>query len=96
MFHWGHRGGMYDPDSEVDQSAMELVGYPTSPKEIRDIYQSIYLLQRAPGLLSFGDQLRRKTIQDILSSLKGQLHRHGCSSTSRDLEPQEEEQIRLN
>ena len=44
MVHWGCRGGMYDPNSEADQSAMELVGYCTSQKEIRDIYQSIYLL----------------------------------------------------
>ena len=44
MFCWGHQGSVYDPDSEVDQSAMELVGYHASQKEIRDIYQSIYLL----------------------------------------------------
>ena len=87
---------MYDSNSKADQSAMELVGYHTSQKEIRDIYQSIYLLQRAPGLPSCRDQLRRKAIQDILSSLKGWLHRHGCSTTARDLEPQEEVQVRLN
>ena len=44
MAHQGCQGSMYDPDSEADQSAMELVGYHTSQKEIRDIYQSIYLL----------------------------------------------------
>ena len=42
------RGSVYDSDSEVDQSAMELVGYHMSQKEIRDIYQSIYLLWRMP------------------------------------------------
>ena len=55
MFCQGHQGSMYDPNSEADQSAMELVGYHTSQKEIRDIYQSVYLLQRAPGLPSCGD-----------------------------------------
>ena len=46
----GHWGSVYDSDSKADQSAMELVGYHTSQKEIRGIYQSIYLLQRASGL----------------------------------------------
>ena len=75
---------------------MELVGYCTSHKEIKDIYQSIYLLQRAPGLPSCRHRLRRKAIQDILSSLKGRLHRHGHSTTARDLELQEKEQFRWN
>ena len=44
MVCWGHQGSMYDIDSKADQSAMELVGYHTSQKEIRDVYQSIYLL----------------------------------------------------
>ena len=30
MFHWGCQGSMYNPNSEVDQSAMELVGYRMS------------------------------------------------------------------
>ena len=96
MFHWGHQGSMYDPDPEADQSTMELVGYHTSWKEIRDIYQSVYLLQRAPGLPSCRDQLRRKAIRYILSSLKGRLHRHGHSASAKDPELQEEEQFRLN
>ena len=87
---------MYDPNSEADQSTMELVGYCTSQKEIRDIYQSVYLLQRAPGLPSCGEQLRRKAIQDILSSLKSQLHRCGHSAAARGLELQEDEEFRLN
>ena len=41
-------------------------------------------------------QPRRKAIQDILFSLKGRLHRHGCSAATRDWEPQEEEQARPN
>ena len=96
MFCQGCRGSMYDPDSEADQSTMELVGYCTSQKEIRDIYQSIYLLQRAPGLPSCGDRLRRKPIQDILSSLKSRLHRWRRSTTARDQELQEEGQVRPN
>ena len=48
MVCWGCWVSMYDSDSEADQSAMELVGYHTSQKEIRDIYQSIYLLQKSP------------------------------------------------
>ena len=71
MVHQGCCGSVYDPGSKADQSAIELVGYHTSQREIRDVYQSIYLLQRAPGLPPCGAQLRRKAIQDILSSLKG-------------------------
>ena len=52
MFHQGHQGSMCNPYSKAGQSAMELVGYCTSQKEIRDIYQSIHLLQRALGLPS--------------------------------------------
>ena len=96
MVYQGHQGSVYDSDSEADQSAMELVGYHTCQKEIRDIYQSVYLLQRAPGLPPFRAQARRKAIQDILSSLKGRLHRHGCSTATGDWEPQEEERVRLS
>ena len=88
-------GSMYDPDSEVDQSTMELVGYHTSQRDMRDVYQSVYLLWRAPGLPPCGAQSRRKAIQDILSSLKGQLHRCGHSAIVRNLEPQEK-QVTLN
>ena len=96
MVCWGHWGSMNNSDSKVDQSAMELVGYHMSQKEIRDIYQSICLLWRAPGLPPCRAQPRRKTIQDILSSLKGWLHRHGHFATTGDWEPQEDEQVRLS
>ena len=95
MVYWSHRSSVYDLGLGADQSAMGLVGYYMSQREMRDIYQSIYLLQRAPGLPPCGAQSRRKAIQDILSSLKGQLHRCGCSTTIRNLESQEE-QVRLN
>ena len=53
---------------------MELVGYQTSHKEIQDIYHSVYLLRRCPGLPPCGSQWRREVIHDILSSLRSQLH----------------------
>ena len=62
------------PDLEVDQSAMELMGYQTSHKEIMGIYQSVYLLRRSLGLPPCGSQQRREAIHDILSSLRSQLH----------------------
>ena len=95
MVHQHCQSSVYDPGSKADQSAMELVGYHMSQREMRDIYQSIYLLQRAPGLPPCGAQSRRKAIQDILSSLKGRLQRCGCSTTVRNLESQEQ-QVGLN
>ena len=100
-------GGMYglsgplssasQPDPEAGHSAMELVGYQTSHKEIQDIYQSVYLLRRPPGLPSCGDQLRRRMICDILSSLKDWLHRCRHPTTTReDPESEEEWQPRPN
>ena len=44
MVCWGHHGSVYNHGSEADQSAMELVGYHTSQREMRDMYQSVYLL----------------------------------------------------
>ena len=71
LIHWG---SMWRPDLEADQSALELVGYWTSHKEIWDIYHSVYLLRRSPGLPPCRSQQRRKAICNILSSLKSQLH----------------------
>ena len=53
---------------------MELVGYQTSHKEIWDIYHSVYLLRRSPGLPPCKSQWRREAIHDILSSLRSWLH----------------------
>ena len=47
---WGHQGSISRPHLEVDQSAVELVEYWTSHKEIWDIYHSVYLLRRSTGL----------------------------------------------
>ena len=74
FIHWGHWGSIPRPDLEADQSAMDLVGYQTSHKEIWDIYHSVCLLRRSPGLPPCGSQQRREAIHDILSSLRSQLH----------------------
>ena len=74
MVCWGHWGSTSEPDLEAGHSAMELVGYQTSHKEIQDIYHSVYLLRRPLGFPSCGDHLRRRAICNILSSLTGQLH----------------------
>ena len=68
------QGSLPRPDPEADQSAMKLVGYWTSHKEIRDLYHSVYLLRRSPGPLPCRPQQRRETICDILSSLRNCLH----------------------
>ena len=69
MCCWGHQGSIREPSSEVDQSALLLIGYHTSEKELRDVYHSVYLLNRAPGFPSCGEVKRRSVIQEILSSL---------------------------
>ena len=69
MCCWGCQGSIREPSSEVDQSALHLIGYHTSQKELRDVYHSVYLLNRAPGFPSCGEVKRRRAIQDILSSL---------------------------
>ena len=92
----GHWYTMCEPNPKVGQPAMKLVGYCMTQKEIRDTYQGIYLLWRSPGLPSCGDQLRRRAIQDILSSLKDQLHRWGHPATTEDQELQEQRWSRPN
>ena len=63
---------------------MELVGYRTSRKEMRDIYHSVYLLRRAPGTPSCGERERRRVIHDILASLTVQLQRQTQSATTEE------------
>ena len=65
----GCQSSILEPNPKADQSAMELVGYQTSRKEIRDMYHSMYLLRRSPGSLSCGESRRKRAIQDILSFL---------------------------
>ena len=49
---------MREPSSEEDQSALHLIGYHTSRKELRDVYYSIYNLNRALGFPSCGEVKR--------------------------------------
>ena len=58
---------------------------------------SVYLLQRSPGIPSCGDQIRKRTIRDILSLLKDRMHRRGYWAATREgLEPWEEWWCRQN
>ena len=81
---WGHQGSISRPDLEAGQSAMELVGYQTSHKKIWDIYHSVYLLRRSPGLPPCGSQWRREAIHDICSSLRSWLHWQMYPATAKE------------
>ena len=70
MCCWGPQGSIREPSSEADQSTLHLIGYHTSQKELRDMYHSVYLLNRAPGFPTCGEVKRRRAIQEILSSLQ--------------------------
>ena len=89
MCHWGCQGSIREPSSEADQSALHLIGYHTSQKELRDIYHSVYLLNRAPGFPSCGEVKRRRAIQEILSSLQDRLQRW-TSSAENEYAPENE------
>ena len=94
MVYWGSIMG---PDPQAGPSAMELVGYQMSCKEIWDIYQSVFLLWRLPGLPCCGNEQRKKTIWDICTSLKDWMHRHGYpTTTAKGMDQEEEQQPRLN
>ena len=84
MCHWGHQGSMREPSSKADQSALHLVGYHTSQREMRDVYHSVYLLNRAPGFPSCGEATRRRAIQEILSSLQDRLQRQTSPTEAGD------------
>ena len=75
MCHQGCQSSILEPNPKADQSAMELVGYQMSRREIRYVYHSVYLLRRSLGSPSCGESRRRRAIQDILSSLQTQLQR---------------------
>ena len=77
FIHQGHQQSLPRPDPEADVSTIQLVGYWTSHKEIRDLYYNIYLLRRSPGPLPCRPWQREEAIQDILSSLRSCLHRQG-------------------
>ena len=80
MCHQGRQSRIQEPNPKADQSAMDLVGYRTSRKEIWDVYHSIYLLQRCPGSPSCRASRRRRAIQDILSSLQAWVQRQTYSA----------------
>ena len=84
MCCWGCPGSIREPSSEADQSALHLVGYHTSQREIRDVYHSVYLLNRAPGFPNCGEATRRMAIQEILSSLQDRLRRQTSPTEAGD------------
>ena len=84
MCCWGCPGSVREPSSEADQSALHHVGYHTSQREMRDVYHSMYLLNRAPGFPSCGEATRRRTIQEILSSLQDRLQRQTSPAEAGD------------
>ena len=95
MFHRGCQGSVPEPEPRADQSAMELVGYQTSRKEMRDIYHSVYLLRRTPGTPSCGEQERRRVIHDILTSLMVWLQRQTQPTVTGDVSPHAGEWVGL-
>ena len=91
MCHWSHQGSIREPSAEVDQSALHLIGYHMSQKELRDVYHSVYLLNRAPGFPSCGEVKRRRAIQEILSSLQDRLQRQTSSTEDKEAPENERE-----
>ena len=85
MCHQGCRGSVKEPNPEMGQSALQLIGYCTSPVELRDVYHSIYLLNRAPGFPFCRAAQRRMAIQEILSSLQERLRRRTSPDRTEDL-----------
>ena len=81
---WGCWQNLPRPDPGADLPTMKIVGYWLSNKEIRDLYHSIYLLRRSPGLLPCGSQQRKEAIWDILSSLRNCLHRQVYPAASKE------------
>ena len=86
MCHWGCQNSIREPNSEVDQSAMGLVKFWMSQKEIREVYHSVYLLNRLWGFPSCGKTRRRRAIQDILSSLEAQQQRWTYMTKTQNLD----------
>ena len=70
MCHQGCQSQVREPNPEEDQSALHLIGYHTSRKKLRDVYYSVYLLNRAPGSSSCGEVKQKRAIWEILSLLQ--------------------------
>ena len=75
---------MREPNPEGDQSALHLIGYHTSRKELRDVYHSVYLLNRALGSPSCGEVKQKRAIWEILSLLQERLRRWMSSANAED------------
>ena len=80
----GHQSQVREPNPEEDQSTLHLIGYHTSQKELRDVYHSVYLLNRAPGSPSCGEVKWKRAIWEILSSLQERLQRQTFSTNAED------------
>ena len=89
MCHQGHQSCVREPHSEEDQSTLCLIGYHTSHKELRDVYYSIYNLNRALWFPSCGKVKRMRAIGEILSSLQERLQRWTSSAEAEDM-PEDE------
>ena len=85
MCHRGQQNSIREPNSEVDQSAMALIGFRTTRKEVREVHHSVYLLHRLLGFPSCGEMRRRRAIQDILSSLEAQQQSQTCMTETQNL-----------
>ena len=80
----GCQSQVREPSTEEDQSALHIIGYHTSRKELRDVYHSVYLLNRAPGSPSCGEVKWKRAIWEILSSLQERLQRQTSSANAKD------------
>ena len=49
IIHHSYWQGLLKLDPVADISAVQLVGYQMSSKEIRDLYHQVYVLKRFPG-----------------------------------------------
>ena len=81
----GHQSCVREPNSKEDQSALHLIGYHTSHKELRDVYYSIYSFNRALGFPSCGEVKRMRVIREILSLLQERLQRWTPSAEAKDV-----------
>ena len=70
IIHCGHWQGLPKLDPKIDISPIQLRGYQTSSKEIRDLYHQVYALKRLPGPPPCGPERAQKITKDIMSSLK--------------------------
>ena len=85
MCHRGCQSCVREPNSEEDQSALLLIGDHTSHKELRDVYYSVYSLNRVLGFPSCGKVKRMRAIREILSSLQERLQRWTPSAEAKDI-----------